>query len=93
MMSHVELRTSGLLRQPKNKVCHGECDTRPTDAVTWIRQTFLQPLRLLHQLSFPTLLTVYKALVTLAVTSASAERVMSKVKMVKTRLRSTLILQ
>jgi len=57
----------------------------------WIRQTFLQPYRLLHLLSsFPTLLMVYKILVTVAVTSASAERAMSKVKLVKTRLRSTM---
>lgn len=57
----------------------------------WIRHTFLQPYRLLYQLSsYPTLLTVYKQLVTVAVTSASAERAMSKVKLVKTRLRSTM---
>ena len=57
----------------------------------WIRHTFLQPYRLLYQLSsYPTLLTVYKQLVTVAVTSASAERSMSKVKLVKTRLRSTM---
>ena len=57
----------------------------------WIRHKFLQPYRLLHQLSgFPTLLTLYKVLVTIAVTSASAERAMSKVKLVKNRLRSTM---
>ena len=57
----------------------------------WIRHTFLQPYRLLYQLSgFPTLLTVYKVLVTIAVTSASAERAMSKVKLIKNRLRSTM---
>jgi hAT family C-terminal dimerisation region len=55
----------------------------------WIRHTFLQPYRLLHQLSsFPTLFAVYKVLVTIAITSASAERAMNKVKLVKTRLRS-----
>ena len=55
----------------------------------WICHTFLQPYRLLHQLSsFPTLFAVYKVLVTIAITSASAERAMSKVKLVKTRLRS-----
>ena len=54
----------------------------------WIRHTFLQPYRLLHQLSsFPTLFAVYQVLVTIAITSASAERAMSKVKLVKTRLR------
>jgi hypothetical protein len=34
--------------------------------------------------------TVYKVLVTIAVTSASAERAMSKVKLIKTRLRSVM---
>ena len=57
----------------------------------WIRQTFLQPHRLLQLLSsFPTLLIVYKILLTVAVTSASAERAMNKVKLIKTRLRSTM---
>lgn len=57
----------------------------------WLHNTFLLPYRLLYMLSsFPTLLTVYKILVTIAVTSASAERAMSKVKLVKTRLRSTM---
>jgi hypothetical protein len=57
----------------------------------WIHQTFLQPYRLLHGLSsFPALATLYKLLLTVSVTSASAERAMSKVKLVKTRLRSTM---
>jgi hypothetical protein len=57
----------------------------------WVKNTFLQPLRLLHQLSgFPNLLTIYKVLVTLAVSTATAERTMSKVKLIKTRLRSAM---
>jgi len=57
----------------------------------WIRHTFLQPYRSLHQLaSFPTLVAVYKVLVTIAITSASADRAMNKVKLVKTRLRSSM---
>lgn len=40
--------------------------------------------------SFPALATLYKLLLTVSVTSASAERAMSKVKLVKTRLRSTM---
>jgi hypothetical protein len=64
--------------------------SQPTDE-SWVKNTFLQPLRLLHQLSgFPNLLTVYKILVTLAVSTATAERTMSKVKLIKTRLRSTM---
>ena len=49
------------------------------------------PYRLLHGLSsFPALATLYKLLLTVSVTSVSAERAMSKVKLVKTRLRSTM---
>jgi len=56
-----------------------------------ICHTFLKPYCLLHQLSsFLTLFAVYKVLVTKAITSASAERAMSKVKLIKTSLRSTM---
>jgi hypothetical protein len=68
-----------------------DASSNATDSSLWIRQTFLHPYRLLHLLSsFPTLLTVYKILVTIAVTSTSVERAMSKVKLVKTRLWSTM---
>ena len=76
----------------KNKVAaDADNDNDSEVANLWIRQTFLQPYRLLYQLSsYPTLLTVYKILVTVAVTSVSAERATSKIKLVKMRLRSTM---
>jgi hypothetical protein len=53
----------------------------------WLQQSFVKPLRALQELSsFPNLVI----LVTVAVTSCSAERVMSRVKIVKNRLRSTM---
>jgi hAT family C-terminal dimerisation region len=57
----------------------------------WLQQSFVKPLRALQELSsFPNLLCLMKILVTVAVTSCSAERVMSRVKIVKNRLRSTM---
>ena len=65
--------------------------TTDSSSILWTRQTFLQPYRLLHLISsFSTLMMVYKTLVTIAITSASAERAMSKVKLIKTRLRSNM---
>ena len=63
------------------------------DRVTsWIDHRFIKPLRLLQQLSgFTSLQYVYKILVTLPVTSCSAERAMSRVRIVKNRLRSTML--
>ena len=54
------------------------------DRVTsWIDHRFIKPLRLLQQLSgFTSLQYVYKVLVTLPVTSCSAERAMSRVRIV-----------
>ena len=40
---------------------------------------------------FPVLTWLYKIIVTLAVTSCSAERAMSRVKIIKSRLRSTML--
>jgi hypothetical protein len=52
---------------------------------------FLQPLRLLHQLSgFPSLSTVLKTLATVAVSLTTAEQTMSKVWLIKTRLQSAM---
>ena len=40
---------------------------------------------------YPTLTSLYKILASLAVTSCSAERVMSRIRIVKNRLRSTMV--
>lgn len=58
----------------------------------WIDYSFIKPLRALEELSlFPNLLCFVKILTTIAVTSCSAERAMSRVKIIKNRLRSTMI--
>lgn len=60
-------------------------------AARWLEHSFVKPLRALHELSsYPNLLCLLKILVTIAVTSCSAERVMSRVKIIKNRLRSTM---
>ena len=59
---------------------------------TWANHAFIKPLRAIMELSgFPVLTWLYKILVTLAVTSCSAERAMSRVKIIKSRLRSTML--
>jgi hypothetical protein len=59
--------------------------------VDWLQHSFIKPLRALDELSsFPNLLCLMKILATVAVTSCSAERVMSRVKIIKNRLRSTM---
>ena len=51
----------------------------------------MKPLKILFQLSgFPNLLMLYSNFACLAVSSASAERALSKLKIIKNRLRSTL---
>ena len=66
--------------------------TRETKILSCIECRFVKPLRLLQQLSgFTTLHYVYKILLTLPVTSCSAERTMSRVRIVKNRLRSTML--
>ena len=60
----------------------------------WVQHGFIKPFRLLHQLSgsgFGTLMYVYKILLTLPVTSCSAERAMSRIRIIKNRLRSTML--
>ena len=60
----------------------------------WVQHGFIKPFRLLHQFSgsgFGTLTYVYKILVTLPVTSCSAERAMSRIRIIKNRLRSTML--
>jgi len=61
-------------------------------SVSKIQYSFIKPLRLLLQLSgFPNLTCMYKILVSLAVTSCTAERSMSRVRIIKNRLRSTML--
>ena len=56
----------------------------------WRRFGFFDPLRVVFRLSaFPTLTCIYKVLATLPVTSCSAERAMSRLTIMKNRLRST----
>jgi len=52
---------------------------------------FSNPMKIAFQLSaFPTLTCLYKVLLTLPVTSCSAERAMSRLKIIKNRLRSAM---
>jgi len=61
------------------------------DRIKWTSDTFLKPCQLLSQLSgYPNLSILYSVFCCLAVSSASAERALSKLKIVKNRLRSTL---
>ena len=54
--------------------------------------SFIKPLRAITELSgFPTLTLLYNILVSLAVTSSTAERAMSKVRIIKNRLRTTML--
>lgn len=60
--------------------------------VHWIEQSFVKPLRVVGELSgFDSLSCIYRNLSSLAITSCSAERAMSRVKIVKDRLRSTML--
>lgn len=55
------------------------------------KHSFLIPLKILHQLSgYPHLLLLYSTLVTLPVTSCSAERALSRLRIIKNRLRSSM---
>jgi hypothetical protein len=56
-----------------------------------IRASFLVPLRILCCMSaYPNLLVLYKILLSLPISNCSAERSMSRLKLIKTRLRSTM---
>jgi len=60
----------------------------------FIRKGFMKPFRLLFQLSssnFSHLFVLYKILITLAVTSCSAEVAFSKEKIIKNYLRSSML--
>ncbi|XP_039295010.1 uncharacterized protein LOC120353853 [Nilaparvata lugens] len=57
----------------------------------WMKRGFIRPYRCLLNLSgFPHLSILYRILLSLPVTSCSAERTMSRLKIVKNRLRSTM---
>lgn len=69
-----------------------EFDTR--GMADFIRKGFMKPFRLLFQLSssnFSHLFVLYKILITLAVTSCSAEVAFSKEKIIKNYLRSSML--
>lgn len=62
-----------------------------SDFVHWTDYSYVKPLRVIYQLSaYPMLTTLYKILSSIAVTSCSAERTLSRVRIVKNRLRSTM---
>lgn len=66
-----------------------EVITRNSDK--WIDHSFIKPLRLLTEISsYPHLAVIYKILTSLAVTSASAERALSRVRIIKNRLRTSM---
>ena len=63
-----------------------------SNKLSWIDHSFTKPLRVLTELSgFDNLSRMYTNLASLAVTSCSAERAISKVKIVKGNLRSTML--
>jgi len=68
-----------------------ESDSKLNSATQWKNYAFMKPLRILSQLSgYPNLLMLYSIVACLAVSSTSAERALSKLKIIKNRLRSTL---
>lgn len=57
----------------------------------WIKKGFIRPYRCLLNISgFPYLTMLYQIILALPATSCSAERIMSKLKLVKNRLRSSM---
>ena len=72
-------------------------DDDPVDEVCdvqrkkWVLQNFIIPLKACYQLSgYPHLLRLYWILCTLPVSSCSAERALSRLRIIKNRLRSTM---
>jgi hypothetical protein len=58
---------------------------------SWLRYNFIAPLQACFQLTgYPHLLRLYWILVTLPVTSCSAERALSRLRIIKNRLRSSM---
>jgi len=91
------IHVQGTKRLQTVKEHDAECDDDNEDSAQcstgqWVESSFVKPLRVIWQLSgYPALTSLYKILVSLAVTSCSAERVMSRIRIVKNRLRSTMI--
>ena len=64
-------------------------DSRHIHNMMWINNSFMKMLRFVNKLSsYPHLNSLYKILASLAVTSSSAERVLSRVRIIKNRLRT-----
>lgn len=69
-----------------------ETNTKSEETRTFILQGFIKPFRLLVQLmQYKELFVLYKILLTLSVTSCSAERAFSKLKIIKNPIRSSML--
>lgn len=69
-----------------------DAESNCIDSLRWTDQSFIKPFRALQELSgFHALNVIYKILVSLAITSSSAERAMSRVRLIKNRLRTTML--
>ena len=89
LSSHNESQFTAMTLDQEDEV---EPDTTGDSLNSWASYSFIKPLRAIMELSgFPTLTWLFKILETLAVTSSSAERAMSRVKIIKNRLRSTML--
>ncbi|ESN94216.1 hypothetical protein HELRODRAFT_164015 [Helobdella robusta] len=72
-----------------NNMAYKEAQTNDTN--NWKNCSFIKPLNVLHQLSgYRNLLMLYRIFASLALSSTSAERAISKLKIIKNRLRSTM---
>jgi len=69
-----------------------DTDTESESISNWADMSFIKPLRAITDLSgFPALSWLYTILVSLAVTSSTAERTMSRIRIIKNRLRTTML--
>lgn len=90
MSAIILLQQHSLLVDEKNNPSVAE-NSEKDNILHWKRYAFTKPLSLLCQISgYPNLLHLYSIFVCLAVSSASAERALSKLRIVKNRLRTTL---
>ena len=77
--------------RPDSVVTSVQTDSKLNSVNKWKNYAFLKPLKILSQLSgYPNLLMLYNIFACLTVSSTSAERALSKLKIIKNRLRSTL---
>jgi len=68
-----------------------ESDNEGDNVTMWNNYSYIKPLKILSQISgYPNLLVLYTIFSCLAVSSTSAERALSKLKIIKNRLRSTI---